>query len=103
MLIGALQVIAEIEPTATQFRRAVGLLLVLVLTLVLFGLLLVALNRAGMRRFRGEKPQKRVARSGSRSKVDAWSEAGRRVALDDGPDVPREPPEQPGPTRGFHE
>lgn len=80
------------EPTtgepAPEAREAVGqlsavvlvtLLLVILATCVL---LLVALRR-------GKRVDERAGKESSGP--DAWSESGRRVDLEDSPDIPREP------------
>jgi hypothetical protein len=92
----------KVSPT-----RAVVLLLVAMTAMVLLALLMLALNRAGLRRLRTEradrlKRRELASRAASPRSTDPWAEAGRRVPLETDPDVPREPPEDQPPNRGFH-
>jgi hypothetical protein len=76
---------APAEPAA---RQAVGQLSAVVLVSLLLVLIAscVLLLLALRRRWRQSGPAR-----GAEEPADAWSESGRRVGLEEGPDVPREP------------
>lgn len=95
-------ILALQQPKSTAFQRAVLLLLLLGIAAIVLARLLVVFNRAGLRRMRADdRAQSR--RSRQRRRPDAWAEAGRRVPLEDDPDVPRESPDDSPHDRGFHD
>lgn len=72
--------------------------------LAVIAIAIIMMNRALRRRLHAEvRAAARQIKARRARGADAWAEAGRRVPLEDDPDVPREPPDEPPPQRGFHE
>lgn len=91
------------QPAAKPpLSRAVWLLLAIGVGAIVLARVMVMMNRATLCHLSDDSDAPtRSPRRTSRRPTDAWAEAGRRVPLEDDPDVPREPPDEPPPKRGF--